>query len=42
MSLHVIINGIEYRPVATLPAQSSQLPLCDTLRALRKSLQEKE
>jgi DNA-binding XRE family transcriptional regulator len=36
-TINVIINGIEYRPVATLPAQSSQMPLCDTLRALRKS-----
>ena len=36
-TINVMINGIEYRPVATLPAQSSQMPLCDTLRALRKS-----
>ncbi len=36
-TINVLVNGIEYRPVATLPAQSSQMPLCDTLRALRKS-----
>lgn len=36
-TINVIINGIEYRPVATLPEQSSQAPLGDTLRALRKS-----
>jgi len=33
----VIINGIEYRPVVTLPTQSDQMPLCETLLNLRKS-----
>jgi len=33
----VIINGVEYRPVATLHAQPVRMPLCDTLRELRKS-----
>ena len=37
MTTSVIINGIEYRPVATLPPQSDPMPLCETLRALRKS-----